>query len=574
MSAWDDTPVDPRVKQSPLKSAWDATPVIAPMQAPDPSQGGGTLQVWNPFGANLDTGIPTTERIERGLAGAGKFFSDLGTGVKQRLTEAADAVTPHQTTLSDLIVPPVSASDKLRQQVAEQRRLDAPLMNTTAGKVGNFTAGAATMIPAAFIPGANTVAGAAAVGGGMGLLQPSESDAETLINTGAGGLGGAVGQKVANGVGSLVTALRGGQNLTPGQQAALQFADKLGFKTTPATRTGSKPLAQIEATLSSQPESSGAFNAVNENNVKALNRAAASSIGETADNLSSETLGRAQSRIGAVFDSVADKTPVPLDPQSFGPRLAAVLKDSEGMIGTNDSLANNGLFKRLDDFVNTQGGATREQLRDLSSKLGKKANDSYTTPNGDRSLGDALFKMKSIVEDAIQGTLTGDQKAAYASAREQYGNLMNLTARNSIVNPSSGNVNGRALASALMSKDKGGFTFGKNDSDLYNAARFVQAFPQLVNDSGTATRTPFSIGQIPSRLLGAVASPSYMAAGNMVSGQGLTNVPGWINKATQDPFAKELAALLKKIPAKQLGPTQAAALAAQAQSLINPPQQQ
>jgi hypothetical protein len=66
---------------------------------------------------------------------------------------------------------------------------------------------------------------------------------------------------------------------------------------------------------------------------------------------------------------------------------------------------------------------------------------------------------------------------------------MNLTAKTNVVNPSSGNVSGRGLANTLMQKDRGGFTMGRNDTDLYNAARFVQAFPDIVGNSGTATRS-------------------------------------------------------------------------------------
>jgi hypothetical protein len=46
------------------------------------------------------------------------------------------------------------------------------------------------------------------------------------------------------------------------------------------------------------------------------------------------------------------------------------------------------------------------------------------------------------------------------------------------------------LANLLQQKDKAGFLFGRNTSDMYNASRFAQAFRPLVGDSGTATRMP------------------------------------------------------------------------------------
>lgn len=105
---------------------------------------------------------------ERFLAGVGKAFTDLGRGAGQ-------------------LVGAVS-----RKDVAEARKLDAPLMGTTAGAVGNIAGNVAMLAPSAMIPGANTIAGGAAIGAATGLLQPSTSTMETASNVGLGGAAGAV----------------------------------------------------------------------------------------------------------------------------------------------------------------------------------------------------------------------------------------------------------------------------------------------------------------------------------------------------------------------------------------------
>ena len=69
--------------------------------------------------------------------------------------------------------------DELRQKVAEQRQLDAPLMTTGAGKAGELGFNVASILPTLAIPGVNTVSGAAALGGAFGLAQPSTSTLET-----------------------------------------------------------------------------------------------------------------------------------------------------------------------------------------------------------------------------------------------------------------------------------------------------------------------------------------------------------------------------------------------------------
>lgn len=138
----------------------------------NPSEGGGTLQ-FGPF----DTGIRTPQSVDRFLAGAGQAFSALGTGASQVGAGVLDAISPQSGQ---------SRVDKLRQEVVEQRRLDAPLNETTAGKVGNFTGNVAAFAPTAFIPGANTITGAGLIGAASGLLQPSASSSETMSNVGLG----------------------------------------------------------------------------------------------------------------------------------------------------------------------------------------------------------------------------------------------------------------------------------------------------------------------------------------------------------------------------------------------------
>lgn len=106
---------------------------------------------------------------EKAAAGFGKAIYDVGRGAGQ-------------------LVGAVSRDD-----VAESRRMDAALMDSGAGMVGNLAGNVAMLAPTAMIPGANTIAGGAALGAAAGMLQPSTSGTETALNVGLGGLfGGAV----------------------------------------------------------------------------------------------------------------------------------------------------------------------------------------------------------------------------------------------------------------------------------------------------------------------------------------------------------------------------------------------
>jgi hypothetical protein len=193
--------------------------------------------------------------FEKFAAGAGKSVMDTARGLGQM----------------------VGAVD--RKDVAEARKLDAPLMNTTAGKFGDFAGNVATTLPLAFIPGANTVKGASLIGSLTGLAQPSTSTEETLKNIALGGASGGGGVMAGRGAAAGYQAVTG--LLRPLTQSGQQqiASEVLKVSATDAGKAmsnianaksfvkGSTPtvgqvaddagLAQLERTLYNNPESQG-----------------------------------------------------------------------------------------------------------------------------------------------------------------------------------------------------------------------------------------------------------------------------------------------------------------------------
>lgn len=112
------------------------------------------------------SGMSVTDRF---LAGAGKAFADTGRGIGQ-LVGLVD-----------------------RGDVDETKKLDAPLMNTTSGTVGNFAGNIAATLPTVAIPGAATLKGAALIGALQGGAQPVGSEDSRLQNMALGGAAGAGG---------------------------------------------------------------------------------------------------------------------------------------------------------------------------------------------------------------------------------------------------------------------------------------------------------------------------------------------------------------------------------------------
>jgi hypothetical protein len=334
-------------------------------------------------------------------SGAGKLYSDVGLGARQAYAQATHADT-----------------SALNQEAIDKRSLDAPLAATGGGKVGQFVGA----LPLAAIPGANTYAGAALIGAGLGATQPTVGDESRLLNTGVGTALGVGGKYVGDTLSSWLTR-RAAEPFTGWRQA-----------------TG--------------------------------NAAAAQSVGSDASALTQPELAAQQSRLGAIFD--AARTPdVSIDMTG---QTASVLSNAAQDLNQSSRTALEGNKQVANLMTHLQNGtATAEQLGSIGSKLGKEAASQMKSPTGDRDLGQALFAIKDHVDDLVGSSITDPALAkAYAAARPQYRMLTTMESRPSILNSTTGDVNLRTLGNYLQRTDKAGFTRGGNTSPIYEAARFGQ----------------------------------------------------------------------------------------------------
>lgn len=219
-------PKAPKDQLDAVRSQFFAT--AQPEQAPDPSEG---MSVFAKF-----------------MAGAGK-------GLKETVTGAF--MSP--------------------EEVKASRRRDAPLMATGAGMAGNIVGNIAAALPAMFVPGANTVLGAGALGGVMGLLQPSETGQERATNALTGGLASGGLTAAIRGLPAVYNALAGPMtaagrdrialgtiNRFAADQNALSRANPAelvpGSPPSLAEATGDTGIAQLQrASMSTSPEAASAF---------------------------------------------------------------------------------------------------------------------------------------------------------------------------------------------------------------------------------------------------------------------------------------------------------------------------
>jgi len=426
----------------------------------------GEMDVGRIGGNILGTMIPATRAVQAlGAATAPVRAGAIGGVVTGGLQPVATPAS-RDTTMSDLVTeqrPQGMTTPEYFAQKVEQMGAGGA-MGAGAGYLTNRLTGAlfGARPPAPATPAAQAVAQADA----------TVSGAPTASVTGGGSTLGQVGPDPSAG-------------LTAAQRAILERGKAMGFRTTAGQQTGSRSLQQMEARMESSPFTSGPFNTLKDQNQRVLNRATAQAIGVNADELSNPVLALAQRNISGVYDRVSSPEVRPVNRDTLLNGIDLIDNAFEGL--TTQPLKNNIFVKQLQEFA-IKGEASGNQLSTLSSKLGKRAKNEATTAMGDRELGNALFQVKEMVDDALAQTLSQADRAAFQAARANYRNLMTIRTTQGTINPSSGNVSGLNLASALTRKDPQGFVFGANQTPMYEAARFAQAFRPLVGDSGTATR--------------------------------------------------------------------------------------
>lgn len=145
-----------------------AEQVIAPM-IPEKQREKATASWLKNMENAAETYSPVGTPEENRLAGIGQGMTNLARGAGQRLGL-------------------LNQSD-----IAAARAKDAPLLATPEGREGQIFGQIGAALPTAAIPGGSTVIGGAAIGGGMGALEPTVEGESTLGNIGKGAaFGGAL----------------------------------------------------------------------------------------------------------------------------------------------------------------------------------------------------------------------------------------------------------------------------------------------------------------------------------------------------------------------------------------------
>lgn len=245
------------------------------------------FEITSPDGKTFEVTVPEGATQDQVLAYAQSQFAAKTPAKKEAAPDPTEGMSTFDKFRAGVGKSMVDAAQGLgqmvglvdRADVAESRRLNAPLMNTTAGKVGDIFGNVATTIPLAFVPGANTLKGAALIGAATGLAQPSTSTGETARNVGFGGAAGAGGIAAGRTLGAgyqLATGMmrpltQSGQRQIAAEVLQASATDAAnaakmagrarslvpGSNPTLAQATNDPGLAQLERTLYNNPEAQG-----------------------------------------------------------------------------------------------------------------------------------------------------------------------------------------------------------------------------------------------------------------------------------------------------------------------------
>lgn len=420
---------------------------------PDPSEGGSTLEVFNPFGKNLDTGINLGQGATRVLAGVGSGLASVGRAVG---------------------LGSVMKSAGLPGTKEEAAVLDAPLMNTTAGKVGNFAGHVAAAAPAMLIPGANTYVGAGLIGAGTGLVTTEGGLADRAKGAAFGAAGGVGGKALGDLVGAGVRRFAEGKARTLAQQqaanatrdATLQSSRQAGYVVTPS-QAGSKGM--LNSVLEGLGGKIKTQQAASVKNQVVTDNLARKALGLADDApLSPQTLAGVRQAAGAEYDALRGLGTLATD-ADFKTALNGLAAQSR-----NAGRSFPGLVKDnpIDDVVKSldQPQFDAGDAIDAVRVLRDRADAAYGS--GDKALGKsykgAATALEDMLERAAQASGSGDLVSKFRNARQLIAKTYSVEGA---LNQGAGTVNAQKLAQQL----------GRNkplSGELKDVAKFAQAFPK------------------------------------------------------------------------------------------------
>lgn len=452
------------------------------------------------------------------VQGFGKAFVDTGRGISQLFGGASE------------------------QDVQRAREIDAPLMQTGGGFIGNV-AGQATQI-AAPIPGGAALsvggrlapylasAGRAAAFGGMQGTVDGESRAVNAAQEGALGFAG---QGIADAGGAL--AKRAASRLPETVRESIQLARQAGIPLRADQVTQSAPLRAAAAVTKWLPFSGAGRSAQKQQ--EAFNAAVGRSFGlEGAPVLTDDAMRGARRALSDKFEGIYARNDVALSPAAV--RKLAEIEGQAARRLTKDEA--DVVRNQLDDILaNADDGVLTGQKYQAVRSMLQRA-------EGPDKVGSSVKELRKALDDIAADAVGPEDAATLKKVRSQWANLRTTEDALKQVSGAAGNVKPASLYPLIR---KG------STKEMRHLAKIGQnVLKDVVPDSGTAQRAMYQsllTGSGTAGVAGAAAGlgvivpVAKMAAIGALAGRGLNSNVG-SKLLEQGKPTKGLARLLQSSP--------------------------
>ena len=400
--------------------------------------------------------------VQEFLTSVGSGMTDIGQGIKQLFG------------LTD------------QEAIQAKQKIDriGGLSGSPSYPYGQFTGKAALAVPSAFVPGANTLPGAMAIGGAIGLAEPvAEGDVarEKLANAMYGSAAG-VGGKIAGDLlaGGAAAKLQGAaarnaanQNLNRVKDQTLQEARRLGYKVNPVQANPSIPNRVFEGWAGKITTGQQ----VSDFNQQVTNRIARNALGLADDTpLTPEVLKTIRQNGWNSYKAINQIPDDFLADRQFVGELRQIIMESKELGKNFPPLAN----KNLNQFVKgmMQDSFSPKSATEAVKVLRKRASTHF------RSMDDPEKRALAFVEKKIANSLDSLigrnlQRMGRTDLHQQWHQAREMIAKThtveSALKEGSGNVLAHKLARAYSKGDP-------ITGDLEKAARFAQTFDRATQE--------------------------------------------------------------------------------------------
>lgn len=317
---------------------------------------------------------------------------------------------------------------------------------------------------------------------------------------------------------------------------AIETLKREGVPLTAGQSRGSKALMTAESQLGG-----AAAQSFQDKQLSAFTKAALKTAGINADNAGPEVLTAAFDKAGKRFDDLAMMTTVKMDPK-FQNDLLQIVTDYQQVVGMPAPALEN-MMNRIGTIAAQNGGV-------IPGKSYKVLHtDLRTMIDGSNSeVKQALIKMKSSLDDAVERSVSGKTLEAWRTVRQQYKNLVNITNAVSGAGEmaAAGLVKPANLRNAVAAGDKRNYAKGIGDLNELSRAGVI-AMP-AIPDSGTAGRLG-AMATTGAGVAGIMGLAGQQGPSQLLSAAGAMAAPWLAGRAMLSPPGRSLLSKGTNIPA-------------------------